>query len=332
MDYLRHIQDFEHLKILSDVRRLAILRLLMVEPATLSQLGQVLGEHPARVRHHLKLLERAGLVEMVDTRVVRGFTEKYYRARARAFMLQQMVLPANVAGDSLVILGSHDLALEALASQVRQAKSAALSMITLPIGSLEGLIALRQGLGQAAGCHLLDAGSGEYNLPFVRHLFPDREMTLVTLAYREQGLIVPPGNPQHMTGLEDLARPEITIVNRNRGSGTRLWLDQRLAQLGLEGQTLHGYEREARTHTAVAEAVGGGRADAGLGLQAAAQRYGLGFIPLFQERFDLVMPKEQFESQRLRPLFDYLASARFHRLMESLGGYDTTHTGDQLLP
>jgi putative molybdopterin biosynthesis protein len=332
MDHLRYIQDFEHLKILSDSRRLAILRLLMVEPATLSQLGQVLGEHPARVRHHLKLLESAGLVEMVDTRVVRGFTEKYYRARARAFMLQQMVLPANVEEDGLVILGSHDLALEALAAHLRQAKSAPLSIITLPIGSLEGLIALRQGLGQAAGCHLLDAESGDYNRPFVRHLFPDREMALITLAYREQGLIVPPGNPQHMSGLEDLARPHITIVNRNRGSGTRLWLDQHLAQLGLGAQDLHGYEREARTHTAVAEAVGGGRADAGLGLQAAAQKYGLGFIPLFQERFDLVMPQEFLESQYMRPLFDYLASARFRRQVEGMGGYDTAHTGDHLLP
>lgn len=332
MEYLRTIQDFEHLKILADPRRLAILRLLMVEPATLSQLGQSLGEHPARVRHHLKLLERAGLVELVDQRVVRGFVEKYYRARARAFALQQIVLPASAENGALVILGSHDLALEALASQMRQASPTLPSVFTLPVGSLEGLVALRQGLAQIAGCHLLDIESGEYNLPFVRHLFPDREITLVTLAHREQGLMVAPGNPRHIHGLEDLTHPGVRIINRNRGSGTRLWLDQQLARLSLPAQALRGYEREVRTHSAVAEAIHSGRADAGLGIEAAARNCGLDFIPLFQERFDLVIPSEQVGDQRLRPLFDILSSLDFRRMVEAMGGYQTGHTGDQIFP
>lgn len=332
MEYLRTIQDFEHLKILADARRLAILRLLMVESATLSQLGQILGEHPAQVRHHLKLLEGAGLVELVDQRVVRGFVEKYYRARARAFTLQQIVLPASAETGALVILGSHDLALEALATEVRQIKPATLSIFTLPVGSLEGLVALRQGLAQIAGCHLLDAESGEYNLPTVRHLFPDREITLITLVHRDQGLLVAPGNPRRIRQLEDLTRQDIRIINRNRGSGTRLWLDQQLTQLSLPVQALRGYEREVRTHTAVAEAISTGRADAGLGVEAAARKYDLGFIPLFQERFDLVMPREQVADQHLRPMFDILSSLRFRSLIEELGGYQTDHTGDQLNP
>lgn len=332
MEYLRTIQDFEHLKILADPRRLAILRLLMVEPATLSQLGQSLGEHPARVRHHLKLLERAGLVELVDQRVVRGFIEKYYRARARAFALQQIVLPASAENGALVILGSHDLALEALASQMRQASPASPGVFTLPVGSLEGLVALRQGLAQIAGCHLLDAESGEYNLPYVRHLFPDREITLITLVHREQGLLVAPGNPRQIHSFADLARPGVRIINRNRGSGTRLWLDQQLVRLALPAQALRGYEREVRTHLAVAEAIHGGRADAGLGVEAAARKYALDFIPLFQERFDLVMPSEQISDPRLRPLLDILTSLSFRRQVEALGGYQTEHTGDQILP
>jgi putative molybdopterin biosynthesis protein len=332
MEYLRTIQDFEHLKILADPRRLAILRLLMVDAATLSQLGQVLGEHPARVRHHLKLLEGAGLVELVDQRVVRGFVEKYYRARARAFALQQIVLPASAEGGALVILGSHDLALEELASEMRQARPGAPDIFTLPVGSLEGLIALRQGLAQMTGCHLLDAESGEYNLPYVRHLFPDREITLITLVHREQGLLVAPGNPCQIRQLEDLTRPGVRIINRNRGSGTRLWLDHELHRLSIPTQALPGYEREARTHTAVAEAISGGRAEAGLGVEAAARKYDLDFIPLFQERFDLVMPREQVSDQHLRPLFDVLSSLRFRRAVEALGGYQTEHTGDQILP
>jgi putative molybdopterin biosynthesis protein len=332
MEYLRTIQDFEHLKILADPRRLAILRLLMVDAATLSQLGQVLGEHPARVRHHLKLLEGAGLVELVDQRVVRGFVEKYYRARARAFALQQIVLPASAEGGVLVILGSHDLALEALASEMRQAHPAAPDIFTLPVGSLEGLVALRQGLAQMAGCHLLDAESGEYNLPYVRHLFPDREIALITLVHREQGLLVAPGNPHQIQQLEDLARPEVRVINRNRGSGTRLWLDHQLHRLAIPAQTLHVYEREARTHTAVAEAISQGKADAGLGVEAAARKCGLDFIPLFQERFDLVMPRERAGDRHLQPLFDLLSSLRFRRLVEALGGYQTEHTGDQILP
>jgi putative molybdopterin biosynthesis protein len=332
MDYLRTIQDFEHLKILADARRMTILRLLMVEPATLSQLGQTLGEHPARVRHHLKLLERAGLIELVGQRVVRGFVEKYYRARAHAFTLQQMVLPANVESGALTILGSHDLALEALAAEIRQSKTTPLSVFTLPVGSLEGLVALRQGLTHMAGCHLLDIQSGEYNLPYVRHLFPDREISLITLAYREQGLLVAPGNPHHIRRLEDLGDDGVRIINRNRGSGTRLWLDHQLALLSLPPLSLHGYEREVRTHTALAEAISTGKADAGLGAESAARKFGLDFIPLFQERFDLVMPHEQMAAQHLRPLFDILTSLRFRSLVEGLGGYQTEHTGEQLTP
>jgi putative molybdopterin biosynthesis protein len=330
MEYLRRIQDFEQLKTLSDARRLAILRALMAEPATLSQLGASLGEHPAQVRHHLKQLENAGLVELIETRVVRGFVEKYYRARARAFLFQEIVLPANSDREYVAIIGSHDLALESLAQRLRSKNQGNLELLVLPIGSLEGLVALRQGIAQIAGCHLLDPESGEYNLPYVRHIFPDREMSLITLAHRQQGLIVQPGNPRRIHGLQDLAQPGLVLVNRNRGSGTRLWLDRQLQQLSIPPQSIQGYNREVRTHTAVAEAIVQGRADAGLGLQAAARQHKLDFVPLFQERFDLVLPQEQLETQRLKPMLDFLQSAELRKIVQGLGGYDTQHTGDQL--
>ena len=333
MDSIGYIKNYEQLKILSDPRRMSILRLLMASSATLSQLGLVLGEHPARVRHHLKQLERAGLIELTETRMVRGFVEKYYRATARAFIFNEIILPQNpVPGkESIVLLGSHDIALGLLTERLQSYKGSA-EILALAVGSLEGLVALRQGTAQIAGCHLLDIESGEYNLPFVRHFFPDRPVVLVTLAHREQGLLVRPGNPHRIRGLEDLARQDLILINRNPGSGTRLWLDRQLTRSGISYQQVRGYVQETRTHTGVAQAILQGKADVGLGIQAAATQYRLDFIPLFQERYDLVIPGEQVESQRLQPLLNHLQSGEFRRAMNDLGGYDTAHTGDRLMP
>jgi putative molybdopterin biosynthesis protein len=332
MDELRRIQDFEHLKLLADARRLKLLRLLMAAPATLSQLGQMLGEHPARVRHHIKLLERAGLIDLVDQRLARGFVEKYYRARAQTFLLQQLILPANTSANTIVIIGSHDLALEALANRVESPKNNPLQVFIVPVGSLDGLINLRQGLGHMAGSHLYDVESDEYNIPSVRRLFPDRAMTLITLAHRTQGLMVATGNPLQIRGMEDLGREEITLVNRNRGSGTRLWLDRRLQILGVSAANLGGYAREVRTHTALAEIIQAGKADVGLGLQAAAIKFGLDFIPLYQERFDLIIPNDLLETAQIQTWLNLLNSAAIQDTIAALPGYDTTHTGDRVFP
>jgi putative molybdopterin biosynthesis protein len=335
MDNIRRVQDFENIKILADPRRLAILRLLMAEAATLSQLGQVLGEHPAKIRHHLKQLETAGLIELVETREVRGFVEKYYRARARAFVLQELILPADAEQNTIVIVGSHDLALEALARYLNEqhdANDSAPKLLVLPTGSLEGLISLRQGAGHLAGSHLLDADTGEYNLPFVRHIFPDRQTTLITLVNREQGLILEAGNPHEIRGLEDLVNKNLLLVNRNRGSGTRLWLDRQIAQLKIAPSSIRGYGRELRTHTAVADAISQGRANAGIGLQAAAIQHDLDFIPLFQERFDLVIPQDMLQKPAMQPLLDFVQSAKFRHLAASLSGYSTANSGSQLFP
>jgi putative molybdopterin biosynthesis protein len=328
MEPIRRIQDFHTIEILTDNQRLAILRLLMQESATLSQLGKVLGIHPAQVRHHLKQLEHAGLVEMVNTRLVRGFVEKYYRARARAFWFQEFILPAPSSRPTITVVGSHDLALETLAGHLRQKRNFPLELITLPVGSLEGLIALRQGFGQVAGCHLLDIDSGEFYVPYIHHLFPDQEISLVTLAYREQGLLVSPGNPRRIHGLQDLLRDDLTLVNRARGSGTRLWLDHQLRILSISPQSIAGYAREVHTHTAVAELISQGKADLGLGLHAAARQFNLGFIPLFEERFDLAFIKEEVHNSSLSPLLDFISSAEFRRLAKKLDGYQTIHSGD----
>ncbi len=332
MKHIQRIKKYEDLKVLADARRLTILRLLMSKPATLSQLGDQLGEHPARVRHHLKALEAAGLVELVETRLVRGFVEKYYQARARSFLLQELILPDWLDREVVPVLGSHDMALEKLARHLRDQEPGPVELMVLPVGSLEGLIALRQGAAQIAGCHLLDTTSGEFNLPHVRHLFPDREVRLFTLAHRSQGLILPQGNPKNIQALEDLTRTDMKFINRNPGSGTRLWLDSKLKKNGIPTDKVQGYTHNVRTHTQVAQAVNRGDVDIGLGIEAAALLYDLDFIPLFQERFDLVISGESMGERRLLPMFEHLESAEFRREVDGLGGYDTAQTGDQIYP
>jgi putative molybdopterin biosynthesis protein len=326
MQQVQHLHDLKQIKILSDPRRLSILRHLMGAPATLTQLGDVLGEHPAWIRHHLKILEAAGLVELREVKVTGGFVEKTYASKASAFLFQELLLPEISGKQAIVLSGSHDLALEMLSNLGGKS----LYIITNPVGSLDGLVALRQGLCTIAGCHLYDTPSGDYNTPYVRHFFPDKKMSLLTLAHREQGLMVPAGNPQNISGLEDLIRPGLRFINRNLGSGTRLWLDGQLELSGIAPTSITGYAYEVSTHTAVASAIQLGHADIGLGIQAATTHHRLGFIPLFHERYDLVIPRELLDQKQLLPMFEAFYSGSFRQQVENLGGYDVSHLGDQI--
>jgi putative molybdopterin biosynthesis protein len=321
MDPVERLHAFEQVKLLADQRRMTILRLLMAQPATLQQLGDRLGHSPAWVRHHVKVLEQAGLVELTEVRTTGTVTEKFYRARAGALLLQELILPESPR-PAVVLSGSHDLALEGIAAHLARH----MTLLSLPVGSLDGLVHLRQGLCQVSGAHLLDV-SGEYNTPYVRHLFPDRPMELVTLANRVQGLMLAPGNPRSIHSIADLPRGNVPFVNRNAGSGTRLWLDRELARLGIPAQQVRGYERQVRTHTEAAALVQAGKADAALGLQAAASQHGLAFIPLFEERYDLVLLREN--EKPLRPLLDHLQTAAFRKGLHSLTGYNPAHSGER---
>ncbi len=323
MPDLAPLRSYEHLKLVADPRRLAILQHLMAAPATLTQLGLALGEHPAWIRHHLQRLVEAGLVELVERRRIRGAEERYYRASAGGYLLQELILPQSSGRPVLVFCGSHDLAVDQLAAEL----APHLDVLTLPVGSLNGLANLRLGLGHLAGCHLVDP-QGEYNQSFVRSLFPDRPVHLITLAHRVQGLMLSAGNPMQVRTIEDLARPGLTFLNRNRGSGTRVWFDRRLTELGVPPSAIKGYERCASTHTACAEAVASGSADVALGLQASAAARGLDFLPLFHERYDLVVPDDQL--QAVSPLVDRLNEGTFRRWAESLTGYEMAHAGEEI--
>jgi putative molybdopterin biosynthesis protein len=322
MKNVEPIHTFDQIKLLADARRLVILRLLMAAPATLTQLAQALHQSPAWIRHHIKLLESADLIEIAEVRTTGTVTEKYYRARAGALLLQELILPKSKK-PAVIFSGSHDLALDGIAEHLQRH----LTLLSMPVGSLDGLVNLRQGLCQIAGSHLLDT-SGEYNTPFVRHLFPDRAVEIVTLAYRTQGWMLAPGNPKDLKNISDLANPAIRFVNRNPGSGTRLWFDTELRKRKIPADRINGYDRVVKTHSEASSLIAGGMADAALGLQAAAHLHGLDFIPLFEERYDLILPREQ--EKTLTPLLDYLQTSAFRTRLQSLAGYNPVHSGEQI--
>jgi len=310
------------IKLLADSRRMDILRLLMASPATLTHLARTMKQSPAWIRHHILALESANLVAVSEIRTTGKVTEKFYRAQADALLLQEVILP-KTKKPAIIFSGSHDLALEGIAETL----SKHVTLLSLPVGSLDGLVNLRQGICQVSGSHLLDE-SGEYNTPFVRHLFPDRDVEIITLAYRTQGLMLASGNPKAIRKISDIAKPNVRFANRNAGSGTRLWFDAELRRLKIPTEKINGYDRVVITHSEAASAVRSGRADAALGLQAAAHQHALDFIPLFEERYDLVLPREN--EKTLAPVLDYLQAASFRNELNALTGYNSAHSGEQI--
>jgi putative molybdopterin biosynthesis protein len=228
---------------------------------------------------------------------------------------------------SLRFAGSHDLAIGFMTRLLAETEPI-LQLETNYVGSLGGLMALAQGEADVAGSHLWDAASDGYNFPYVRRLLPGRRAVLVTLALRSLGLMTVPGNPQHIETLADLVG--VRFINRQAGSGTRVWLDAQLERLGIDPAVLVGYEREEVTHMAVAQAIQQGEADVGLGIYAAAAAYGLHFIPLTQERYDLVFLEDVWQTPAVQALVAIVRSDRFKVRIEALGGYDTAVTGQEI--
>lgn len=229
--------------------------------------------------------------------------------------------------NTVVCIGSHDNTLDIIANTLKK-NHPELSMSSAHVGSMGGLMALKKGEAHIAGTHLLDEESGEYNIPFIKRLFTEGEITLINLVYRQQGLLVKKDNPKKIERFEDLLREDVIFINRQAGSGTRLLLDKHLRDLGISPQNINGYEREEYTHMSVASAVLTGIADAGLAIYSSAKALGLDFIPVANERYDLAIPSEYINMDLIQGILKIInLDEEFKQTVQSLGGYDIRDMG-----
>lgn len=233
--------------------------------------------------------------------------------------------PKEELEGTIFITGSHDLTLDILAEYLAEKSH---RLVTSNVGSLGGLLALSKREAHACGSHLLDPKTGLYNDSYINQYLGEREIKVMNWVGRIQGLIIPKGNPRQLKSLQDLTRPDVEFANRQRGAGTRVLLDYQLKQIGVDARTIKGYENEEYTHLGVAAAVSSGRADCGLGIEAAANALNLDFISLFTETYELVIPQEYIASGLFQPIMDAAEDPNFRLKIARLPGYDITSMGN----
>jgi len=225
---------------------------------------------------------------------------------------------------TIFCIGSHDMTLDLLVQFLAEHDR---RLASANVGSVGGLVALKRGESHLAGSHLLDPETGEYNLSYIRQYLPGVPVRVYGFVGREQGLITRKGNPKRVKNLDDLTKPEVRYVNRQRGAGTRVLLDYHLCRSGINSSSIQGYGQEEYTHLGVAAAVASGRADCGLGIPAAAQSLDLDFVPLFQETYQLIIPMIFAESELLAPLFIVINNKVFHDTVAAMPGYNISEMG-----
>lgn len=241
----------------------------------------------------------------------------------------ELLKPLSSVRNTIVSVGSHDNTLDVLADELR-ARHGHLTLSSSHVGSMGGLMAIKKGGCHMAGTHLLDTADGTYNVSYVRKYLSNMPVRLIQLVLRDQGLIVPRGNPKNIHGIEDLSRDDVRFINRQGGSGTRILLDYKLNDLGISPERVRGYDHEEFTHMSVAASVLGGAVDVGLGILAAAQALGLDFIPVVTEQYDIVIPEIYFDSEPIRLLLATIRTDAFKQRVAKLGGYDTRNTGQEI--
>ena len=241
----------------------------------------------------------------------------------------ELLKPVEEILNTVVMVGSHDLTLDILANLLGRFYPP-IFFSSHPVGSLGGILAIKNGICHMAGIHLLDPDTGEYNFPYIRNYLKGIDLRVIHLVYREQGLIVQKGNPRKIQRLEDLLRKEIIFINRQKGSGTRILLDHTIKNLSLDPNQIQGYEKEEFTHIAVASTVASGIADAGLGILPAAKALGLDFIPIGTERYDILIPSIYFKDEKIQRVIETIRSDEFKKMVSQMGGYDVSRTGEEL--
>lgn len=231
----------------------------------------------------------------------------------------------------LVTVGSHDNTLDILSDEL-MGLDTPMRLASSHVGSMGGILAIKNGSCHLAGAHLFDPETNDYNFPFVEKYLPHTDVTLVNLAIRHQGFIVPKGNPKNIQSITDLAGSSIKFLNRQRGAGTRILFDYHLKKAGIAPNAVTGYDKEEFTHMAVAVNVLTGAADTGLGIYAAAKALNLDFVPLARERYDLIIPTEYLDTPQVQAVLELLKSPTFKARIEALGGYETSLTGTVMEP
>lgn len=238
----------------------------------------------------------------------------------------ELYKPESELRHNLLAAGSHDLIIDLLATAIRKG-DVRLNLSSAHLGSMGGIMAIGRGQAHLAGTHLFDPESGEYNTPYIRKMLPGQDLKLVNLAYRMQGWIVPAGNPDRIKSIVDLVATERGFINRQKGAGTRLLFDHLLNKANISPTEIKGYEREEHTHLNVAAAVAAGTASVGLGILPAAKAFGLDFIPLVEERYDLLLSSSFQKSPEAALLLKTIADPKFQSEVEALGGYSMREAG-----
>lgn len=239
----------------------------------------------------------------------------------------ELLRPPEIANSNILAIGSHDMTLDLLDSLLKEQTGGRIQLSSSNVGSLGGLLALKKQVAHIAGSHLLDTATGEYNIPYIRQHLREVPVTLIHLVYRWQGLMVAPGNAKGIHGIRDLARPDVSFVNRQAGSGTRILLDYELEKAGIAPEKVAGYRNEEYTHMNVAVAVASASADTGLGILASAKALGLDFIPLTRERYDLVIPTSYLKDPRIELLLEIVRDDDFRSKVREMGGYEVEESG-----
>lgn len=231
----------------------------------------------------------------------------------------------NEVENTVVSIGSHDLILDVLADMLPE-KYNDIFLTSTHVGSMGGLMALKRGEAHLAPIHLLDEETGEYNISYLKKMF-NEPMALIKGVHRIQGIMVKKGNPLGIHEIKDIVGGNVRYVNRQRGAGTRILLDYQLKRQGIDSNEIRGYDREMSTHMAVAAAVAGESADAGMGVLSAAKAMNLDFIQVGPEEYDFAVPEKFLETRGVRAFIERLKSDDFKKRVAELGGYDTYETG-----
>lgn len=296
-------------------------KILKISKYTLYELVKR-GELPA---HHIGRQLR--IDPAVLDRYLRGTVKNLNSPPAVSPSTTSAVMPSNISGLPTVrFIGSHDPVVELLFEFLKHTSIPVEFSISFK-GSMDGLIALYRREADITGIHLWDNVSKDYNISYVQHVIADESVCIVNLVQREQGFIVAPDNPLQLYTWEDLTKEGVRFINRQRGSGTRLRLDSFLHTVKISPDQILGYGHEETTHSDLACLIANGQADVGVGVKAAAQRLGLDFIPLFQERYDLVCLGQTTKTPVWKQLINVLKSPGFIQAINQKNGYDTSLTG-----